>query len=107
MAKGLNERFTRAVELDFFSGIRIRSSYLVVFHLHYVYNTLILFNPYVENLWLTKVILRGFDMALGIWVNFLRVIWYGLMWFLSFWTLLVISSIVRLLLFLLGTLGCM
>jgi len=39
---------------------------------HYTYDTLCIGKPSVENLWTLKALLRGFEMVLGLKVNFFK-----------------------------------
>lgn len=59
----------RASDLSLFSSFKVFPS-LEVSHLQYVIDTLILVNPSVESLWTIKAILRGFELASDLGVNF-------------------------------------
>lgn len=68
----VNGLFSRIVELDIFSGFRVCSLNLVVSHLQYADDTLIMVDPSVENLWLIKTILKGFQIASSLRNNFVN-----------------------------------
>lgn len=63
MVEGLSGFIKRANYLGLFLEFRVGSSNLVVSHLKYANDTLILAKPFVENLWSIKVILSGFGLA--------------------------------------------
>lgn len=56
----------KAIELGLLTGFRIETSNLMVFHLHYANDTLILTCLFVENLWTINAILRGFGLDFGL-----------------------------------------
>lgn len=51
VAESLSELFSRAVDLQIFWGLRVGSSYLVVSHLQYADDTIILEESSYENIW--------------------------------------------------------
>lgn len=63
MAKELSGLIAKVAEISILSRFRVGLSKLVVSHLQYAYDTLILEDPTLENLWSIKEILRGFEMA--------------------------------------------
>lgn len=70
VAKCLNGLIIRATEPSLFSGFKVSSSNLETTHLYYTDDTLILGDPSVENLRAIKATMRGFELALVLWVNF-------------------------------------
>ncbi|MCI26964.1 RNA-directed DNA polymerase (Reverse transcriptase), partial [Trifolium medium] len=60
----------KAVELDLFKGFSIGREPVVISHLQYVDDTLCIGEASVNNLWTLKAILRGFELASGLKVNF-------------------------------------
>ncbi|MCH86251.1 ribonuclease H protein [Trifolium medium] len=60
----------KAVELNAFKGFAIGSDSLVISHLQYADDTLCIGEASIENLWTLKAMLRGFEMASGLKVNF-------------------------------------
>ena len=70
VADGFNGLMTNAVNRNLFTGFEVKRGGLVVSHLQYVDDTLCIGEPTVENLWLLKAVLRGFEMASGLKVNF-------------------------------------
>lgn len=45
---------------------------LVVSHLQHEYDILNLVYPSIENIFLSKTVLRGFELILDLWVNFVK-----------------------------------
>jgi hypothetical protein len=70
VAEGFNGLMSYAVNRNLFEGFEVKRGGMVVFHLQYADDTLCIGTPTVENLWMLKAILRGFEMALGLKVNF-------------------------------------
>ncbi|MCH84663.1 putative non-LTR retroelement reverse transcriptase [Trifolium medium] len=60
----------RAVVLNLFKGFKIRSDGPSISHLQYADDTLCIGEDSIENLWTIKAILRGFELAFGLKVNF-------------------------------------
>jgi hypothetical protein len=58
------------VEVGLFKGFSVGSGSVVVSHLQYADDTLCIGEASVENLWTLKAILRGFEMASGLKINF-------------------------------------
>jgi len=61
---------TNAVNRNSLKGFEFKRGGMVVSHLQYVDDTLCIGEPTVDNLWILKALLRGFEMALGLKVNF-------------------------------------
>ena len=70
VAEGFSGLMTNAVNMNLFQGFEIKRGGLVISHLQYADNTLCIGVPSVENLWTLKAMLRGFEMASGLKVNF-------------------------------------
>jgi hypothetical protein len=70
VAEGLGGAMNRAVEVGLFKGFAIRNSGLVISHLQYADDTLCIGEASVDNLWALKAVLRGFELASGLKVNF-------------------------------------
>lgn len=70
VAKGPSGLISIAVELHLLSGIRVGSSDLIIYHLQYADNTIILVDATIDNLWTIKAFLRGFELALDLQVIF-------------------------------------
>jgi len=70
VAEGFSGLMTNAVNRNLFKGFEVKRGGMVVFHLQYADDTLCIGEPTVDNLWLLKAVLRGFEMALGLKVNF-------------------------------------
>jgi hypothetical protein len=70
VAEGFNGLMTNAVNRNLFTGFEVKRGGLVVSHLQYADDTLCIGEPTVENLWFLKAVLRGFEMASGLKVNF-------------------------------------
>ncbi|GAU41262.1 hypothetical protein TSUD_97980 [Trifolium subterraneum] len=69
VAEGLSALSHRVVSLDFFKGFQV-SSEVSVFLLQYADDTLFIGEACVENLWSMKAILRWFELASGLKINF-------------------------------------
>lgn len=72
VAEGLSGLISRTVELHLLLGVIVESSELVVSHLQYTDDTIILVDSTVVNLWTIKAILHGFELASGLRVNFIN-----------------------------------
>jgi len=70
MAEGFNGLMTNAVNRNLFRGFEVKRGGTVVSHLQYADDTLCIGEPTVDNLWLLKAVLRGFEMASGLKVNY-------------------------------------
>ena len=70
VAEGFSGLMRDVVNLDLFEGFRFRTDGIVVSHLQYADDTLCTGKPTTENLWTLKALLRGFEMASGLMVNF-------------------------------------
>lgn len=70
MAKGLSDLISMAVEMHLLLGVIAGSSDLMVSHLQYADDMIILANTTIDNLWTIKASLCGFKLALGPRVNF-------------------------------------
>jgi hypothetical protein len=70
VAEGLGGIVKKAVELNKFKGFQMGNNGLCVSHLQYADDTLCIGEASVENLWSLKAILRGFEMASGLKINF-------------------------------------
>jgi len=70
VAEGFSGLMRNAVEANLFEGFRFGDSELVVSHLQYFDDTLCIGKATVQNLWTMKAILRGFEMASGLKINF-------------------------------------
>jgi hypothetical protein len=66
-----------AVEKNLFKGFSVGLSGLVISHLQYVDNTLCIGKATLENLWTLKAILRGFELASDLKVNFSKICLIG------------------------------
>jgi hypothetical protein len=70
VAEGFGGVMKRAVDLNRFRGFRVGNSDVVISHLQYADDTLCVGQATVENLWVLKAVLRGFEMCSGLKVNF-------------------------------------
>lgn len=70
VVEGLSCLFRKAVELGLFVDFTVGASDLVISYLHYTNDTIIVAYPTVDNIWTIKAILRGFELASGLQVNF-------------------------------------
>jgi hypothetical protein len=70
VAEGLGAIMRNAVGLNRFSPFAVGSGDLTVSHLQYADDTVFVGEAKVENLWTMKAILRGFELASGLKVNF-------------------------------------
>jgi hypothetical protein len=70
VVEGLSGVMKKAVDSGIFKGFSVGRIPVVVSHLQYADDTLCIGEASVENLWALKAILRGFEMASGLKVNF-------------------------------------
>jgi hypothetical protein len=70
VAEGFAGLMRSAVEKNLFKGFGVGSNNLIVSHLQYADDTLCLGEASMDNLWTLKAILRGFELASGLKVNF-------------------------------------
>jgi len=70
VAEGFSGLMTNAVNRNLFKGFEVKRGGLVISHLQYADDTLCIGEPTIENLWLLKAVLRGFEMASRLKVNF-------------------------------------
>jgi hypothetical protein len=79
VVEGFSGVMRRAVDLELFRGFSVGSNPMVISHLQYADDTLCIGEASVENLWALKAILRGFELASGLKVNFWKSGLMGLM----------------------------
>jgi len=60
------------VDLNLFEDFKIGDNGLTVSHLQYANDTLCIGKATVDNLWMMKALLRGFEMASGLKINFFK-----------------------------------
>jgi len=72
VAEGFSGLMKNAVNLNLFEGFAFGGNGLVVSHLQYTDDTLCIGKATVENLWAMKSLLRGFEMASGLKINFFK-----------------------------------
>jgi hypothetical protein len=70
VAEGLGGLMKKAVDLNRFRGFRVGNGEVIISHLQYADDTLCVGEASIENLWTLKAILRGFELASGLKVNF-------------------------------------
>ncbi|KAK2454307.1 hypothetical protein QL285_001883 [Trifolium repens] len=70
VAEGFAGLMRSAVEKSLFKGFHVGSGSVVVSHLQYADDTICVGEASLENLWTLKAILRGFELASGLKVNF-------------------------------------
>jgi hypothetical protein len=70
VVEGLGGVMTRAGDLGLFKGFKICGDGPIISHLQYADDTLCIGEASIENLWTLKAILRGFELASGLKVNF-------------------------------------
>ncbi|GAU16879.1 hypothetical protein TSUD_368280 [Trifolium subterraneum] len=68
----INIQRGRAKEICMFKGFKVGINGLSVSHLQYAYDTIFLGEASIENLWTLKTILRCFEMASGLKVNYAK-----------------------------------
>jgi hypothetical protein len=72
VAEGFGGAMRRAELLGLFKGFNIRSGGPTISHIQYADDTLCIGEASVENLWSLKALLKGFEFASGLKVNFLK-----------------------------------
>jgi hypothetical protein len=72
VAEGFSRLMRNAVALNLFEGFSVGGNGLVVSYLQYADDTLCIGKATVENLWTMKALLRGFEMASGLKINFFK-----------------------------------
>ncbi|WJX68278.1 hypothetical protein P8452_52666 [Trifolium repens] len=70
VVEGFGGAMSKAVEYNLYKGFPIRNGGLIISHLQYADDTLCVGEASVENLWVIKAILRRFELASGLKVNF-------------------------------------
>jgi hypothetical protein len=70
VAEGFGGAMRRAEDLGMFKGFQIRNGGPSISHLQYADDTLCIGEASMDNLWTLKAILRGFEQASGLKVNF-------------------------------------
>jgi len=70
VAEGFSGLMTNAVNQNLFKGFEIKQGGSVISHLQYADDTLCIGEPSVDNLWILKATLRGFEMASRLKVNY-------------------------------------
>lgn len=73
VAEGLSGLIRQASEVGLFRGFQVRDSELEVTHLQYADDTLLIGEPTIQNLWTMKAVLRCFELASGLKVNFYKI----------------------------------
>jgi hypothetical protein len=70
VAEGFAGAMRSAVERNHFKGFKVGTGGLQISHLQYADDTLCIGETSIDNLWTLKAILRGFELASGLKVNF-------------------------------------
>jgi hypothetical protein len=70
VAEGFSGRMNNAVNRNLFKGFEVKRDGSVISHLQIADDTLCVREASNENLWTIKAVLRGFEMASGLKVNF-------------------------------------
>jgi hypothetical protein len=70
VAEGFGGAMRRATKLNLFKGYAIGRGGPIISHLQYADDTLCIGEASVDNLWTLKAMLRGFELASGLRVNF-------------------------------------
>jgi hypothetical protein len=70
VVEGFSGVMRRAVDVELFKGFSFGREEVVISHLQYADDTLCIGEASISNLWALKAILRGFEMASGLKVNF-------------------------------------
>jgi hypothetical protein len=78
VAEGFAGLMRSAVEKNHFKGFKVGSGGLQISHLQYADDTLCIGEATVDNIWTLKAILRGFELASGLKVNFWKSCLMGL-----------------------------
>lgn len=58
--------------LKLFKGFSFKNEGMVVSHLQYTDDTLCIGKPTMDNLWMLKALVRGFEMMVGLKVNYFK-----------------------------------
>jgi hypothetical protein len=72
VAEGFSGLMSNAVRLNLFEGFKIKENGTVYSHLQYADDTICVGKATVENLWTLKALLRGFEMASRLKINFFK-----------------------------------
>lgn len=70
VAVGLSDLMHQTVDQNLFSGVALGNHGILVSHLQYANDTLLMSEASVPNLWAMKVVLRTFEPASSVKVNF-------------------------------------
>jgi hypothetical protein len=70
VVEGLSSLIRSAIACGLYSGFKVGTSGLSISHIQYADDTLFLGEATVQNLWSLKTILRCFELASGLKVNF-------------------------------------
>lgn len=70
VAEGFSRLMKNVVERGLFKGFEVKRGGTIVSHLQYADDTICLGEATVDSLWTSKALLRGFEMASGLKVNF-------------------------------------
>jgi len=70
VAEGFSGLMRNAVRLNLFEGFRFKEDGMVISHLQYADDTICIRKATVGNLWFLKALLKGFELASGLKVNF-------------------------------------
>jgi len=70
VVEGLSRMVRQAIKKDIYRGVQVGSKGTMVGLLQFVNDTLFMCDPEVDNAWVIKVILRSFDLASRLRVNF-------------------------------------
>jgi hypothetical protein len=77
VVEGFSGVMRKAVEIGLFRGFSVGNDPIIVSHLQYADDTLCIEEATVENLWTLKAILRGFELASGLNINFWKSALFG------------------------------
>lgn len=83
--EGLNEVFSRVMDLNHFSSFRVGSPSLVISHLQHVDDIVTLTENSVENIWSIKDILLSFELTSSLRAKFSKSNLIGISFDSSFW----------------------
>jgi hypothetical protein len=72
VVEGFSGVMRKAVDLNLFKGFAVGRDPVIISHLQYADDTLCIGEASVTNLWTLKAILRGFEMASGLKVNYFK-----------------------------------
>ena len=70
--EGFSEVMANAVQRNLFKEFEVKKGGTLTSHLHYMNDTLCIGEASIQNLWILKALLKGFQMASGLKVNFLK-----------------------------------